>query len=231
MVPISVSLLIVLPVAAVTAIWLLRGGIADRYVLPATIGAAILTGYFISRLPAFCRFLVFLLVFGILTSKIVLLLPGVLRGATPAWQPKAGQYLVQSNPGQPDADLPLAVSNSESFLQIWYYLPAPVRARAYFLADPVMAANITGTDTVDQGLLRLRKVVSLNVVPYKEFLEAHRRFKVLAPGENLHWNEWLIQQLRRDGCRLTVLETDGKSHLFLSECAPSGPQVTAAPPR
>lgn len=211
----AVSLSLLLPAMALFLTWLAQGGFAPRYILPMVIGAAISFGYCCATMPAFPRLLI-LLILGVsggvqcaLTLQKAWL---ALTTRPPAMAERNLQMLgipLEKNP------FPLAVSSGSQFLELALESQAKWRQLLLFVADPKHAAQLTGFDSVDVGLQRLRTLLGLNVQDYQSFRRQHRRFYLLARGDR---SEWLVPVLLRDGCGLRLLGVQGASRIYWSEC-------------
>lgn len=211
----AVCLSFLMPVGAVTATWLMHGGFSPRYVLPAVLGVAISFAFFSTKLS--------------LVSRLALLLLFCLSAAVDcansvrrAWTANTGsgrlgaaQYISSLELPGKRYELPLVLGNAGMFLEASIQSPLELRKRVFFVADRRHAVKITGTDSVDVGLLRLRRVAPLNVIDYEIFRRQYARFYVLSAGNRF---EWLVDQLTLDGCQLSLIRSERPWKLFRSEC-------------
>jgi hypothetical protein len=102
-----------------------------------------------------------------------------------------------------EAGRAVAVTGGLTFAQLWYYAPPALRPSLFFVADPESARRQSGSDTIDTGLIALSHWAPVNVLGYREFLDAHREFSVYAFGSG-----WLIARLEADDIPL-VAEVSG----------------------
>ncbi|HYN06797.1 MAG TPA: glycosyltransferase family 39 protein [Vicinamibacterales bacterium] len=94
---------------------------------------------------------------------------------------------------------PLVVSSGLWFLQLWFYSTPEQRARLLYVADPPLARELTGSDTLDRGYIALSRVTDIRVTGYGAFTATSRDAYVYSLGAH-----WLVDKLRRD--RATVDE-------------------------
>ncbi len=110
---------------------------------------------------------------------------------------------------------PTVVSSRLQFLQYWYYLPADLKGRVVYLADPGEALKRTGSDTIDRGYLALARWTPVPVEGYETFTSRHTSFRVYEAGSG-----WLLARLTESGARIEPIGTGPAGRLF---------QVTMAP--
>lgn len=212
---VAISLMLVLPLTAAGVAWMLKGGFTPRYVLPMVAGASMVFGICCSRMSAGQKVFILLLLLGLGTYQCG---SSVWRAAK---EQRAGRSARTQTPFQrlmADAERgpgPLVISSGKEFLEEFGRRTGGKPAGKLFVADPRLAVKISGTDSVDLGLLGLRKVVELNVIEYEQFKRQYNRFSVLAGQDGM---EWLVPQLTEDGCRLNLIGKDGPFMLFRSEC-------------
>jgi 4-amino-4-deoxy-L-arabinose transferase-like glycosyltransferase len=133
-------------------------------------------------------------------------MPGLMRGPD---NPLARLALPSGNDSP---DTPVVVSDGRLFLQMFYYCPPELRSRLYFLADSEAAMKYTGAGNVDVELPAMTSYLSLNVVPYRQFIASHKRFQLYGPyGTNFDWN---ASRLLDDGARLELQGRFGGDMLF-----------------
>jgi hypothetical protein len=120
---------------------------------------------------------------------------------------------------------PTVVASSLQFLQFWYYVPAGLKARMWYVADPAEAVERTGSDTFDRGYLALARWTSVPVLNYDTFIAAHRSFRVYQAGSG-----WLLEKLAEDGATVEEIgvERGGRLYRVTMPSAPDGSPPRAA---
>lgn len=219
----GVALMAVFPIIAFLALKLFRGGMAGRYILPVTLGAAILLGLAASRLPR-------------RHAAAILVLLLVLHGVQAA---SAGRDFIRSmrQHNSPDtvdkwihrayfSSMPIVIVDGIAFLERWHHTPHEAQKFMYYLTDRARAVAATGTDSVDLTLERFSKIVPVNVVPYGQFLAQAPRFLVLTSNRE---NAWGDRDLVRDGCTLVLLDAAGAHRLFSADCGRKMPRADSNP--
>jgi hypothetical protein len=100
----------------------------------------------------------------------------------------------------------VCVTGGLVYLQYWYYTPPARSAHLCYLADPATARRVTGSDSLDEGLLHLRRWSAISVHDYNLFVVNHPTFTVYAAGSG-----WLLERLWEAGAdvRETGVDTGG----------------------
>jgi hypothetical protein len=213
------ALLFILPAAAFAVTWLFQGGLYHRYALPVVLGGALVFGAASARMPAGHQLATLLALLGIGGFDFAVLVKRTLWGETPVGEAGVLHPIRPVIRSLDSTQGPLAISSGTQFLGFSLARPEKARHRVFYLTDPSRAVASTGTDSIDKGLLGLRMAGGLNVMEYEQFIRRYRRFSVLAGH---HWTEWLVPQLVRDGCRLTMTALYEGSMLFRAECDAPG---------
>jgi hypothetical protein len=112
-------------------------------------------------------------------------------------------------------NLPIVVQDPRDYLQMAHYAKPELAKRLYYLADPNISLQYTGSVGLDISLTDLSKILPLHVVPYQSFLESHRQFL-------LFWGKpqeedlvgWQLPKLYKDGARLELVEQSKQRLLF-----------------
>jgi len=188
-----------LPLFALILAKAFTGAFTERYALPAVAGVSLLValvpaGYETSR-PRMAAGLALALTVSFVIVQFFFM-PEVLR-APDGPLPKLALPLGNNPP-----DTPVVVSDGRLFAQMLYYCPPELRRRLYFLADSDAAVKYTGAGNVDLELTSMSSYQSLNVVPYRQFVAAHKRFQLYGPfGTKFDWNG---PRLVDDGARLQL---------------------------
>lgn len=218
----GLSLLVVYPGALWIACRLFGGGIAHRYLLPVSLGAAILLGITLDRLAkkhaaAIAAIMAGFFLVGAGTAGL-LLLRSFGRRAPVTFVDLCVHRAVSSG-------RPLVVSSGLVFLPGWHYSDILVQKNLYYVADPQRAAAITGRDSMDKTLVRFARLTDVRIVDYRTLLERSRQFYLLAGDEMF---EWMRMQLIREGCNLRLLDLSDTYGLYTVDCSHAGPVVESA---
>ena len=118
---------------------------------------------------------------------------------------RARPLLVQ----QLDHPEPLVMTNGIVFLQCWYYATPEWRGRVTYLDDPAEAFTYAASDTIDRGLLALKRWAPVSVQPYRDFIAVHREFRVYGLGAG-----WLLDRLRSSGATVDVIGREADATLY-----------------
>jgi hypothetical protein len=102
-------------------------------------------------------------------------------------------------------DLPVVISDNQTFLQLSMYGPPQVRSRLVYLVDFEAARHRLGMNNGDRLVAALSQSQPLAVEEYKPFVRKHGRF--LFYGAESMW-EWHLAQLRQDGAELKPIGPD-----------------------
>jgi hypothetical protein len=179
------------PVLGVALGGALSGGLVPRYVLPAAVAFAIAIPYLVWRFAprngwadaVLCGVLVAAMAHTVVDS----LRPGrfVFRS------PLADRGVLGEALAGPD---PVVVTGGLVFLQFWYYAPSAMRQQLTYVADPDAALRLTGSNTIDRGLMAIARWAPVRVEPYDAFVASHPSFLVYAHGSG-----WILERLAEAG--------------------------------
>ncbi len=102
-------------------------------------------------------------------------------------------------------DLPIAVSNGATFVEMNHHESPQVIARLYYLKDRAAALKYDGTNYYyDFEALDDMKRAGFpfhgNIDPYSDFIAQHRQFLIYADPD-----EWLPLKLQQDGAKFTLV--------------------------
>ena len=204
--------LLSLPVAGTIAAKIVHAGMAARYVLPAALGAAVAVGHVVNRAPAALR----TAFFGLLLLSFnceLFLANGVLKtapfGITDQTDSVARQIETIAR-GQ-DPRFPIVVSSGLQYVPMFYYASAAIRARLHALADPEAAVKFAGTDSVDVGLLALRRYFPVQVAPYKDFAGQYPEFLLVS---NSGMFDWWPDRFVAEGHTLQLVAVSGQDKIY-----------------
>jgi hypothetical protein len=198
------------PLGAMILAKTITNAFTDRYALPAVIGVSAIFAWTLSRRMD-CRPGPGLAVAAIILATFVAKGTGLqqsLEGSVNA-QAATYQFLQVNNEGR----IPIVIQDPHLFFELSHYAADKGGSRLIYLADVTLGLKYTGTDTVERGLLELRKWAPLDVEDFHRFCASHSEFLIYShPRET--W-AWLIPELKRQGRRLVVKAKNGNQLLFL----------------
>ncbi len=91
-----------------------------------------------------------------------------------------------------DTGLPIAISDGSLFFPLVHYTSSRTSSRLCYLADPELASQYIGSDSLDLDLLAYRKLISLQVIEARPFLRTHTPFLLYVTPD---WN-WILWALK-----------------------------------
>jgi hypothetical protein len=103
----------------------------------------------------------------------------------------------------------VCVSGGLMYLQFWCYAPPLLKQRLCYLADPDAARRLVDTDSIDNGLLALRRWTAVSVHDYDRFVEAHATFIVYGAGSG-----WVLQRLSESGASVRETGVELGAHIY-----------------
>jgi hypothetical protein len=224
--------LVALPLIGFAVAKIAHGPFVERYFLPSIFGFATGAALVLRSAPAKTLLAAAILIFIALSSQEVGFWKGLKSRETIASiTAPLTKLAVKSN----FLDLPIVLSDSGCFVEIWHYAPAAIFRRAVALPDPESAVAYTGIDTVDKLVLALRPYGPPGIQDFASFRVAHPRFLLYSDGSRY---DWLATRLVHDGYRVERLSWDLGGAAYLVEAPqPREPSTTyslptsAAPPR
>ncbi len=209
----------ILPLIAVLVGFAFTGVFTLRYALPAIIGVSILAGAGLHHAFDGRRGGGLLLV--VLFLGWFLALEG--RALNAASDTTRRDVECERLLAGAEGSLPIAVADPHTFLKLASQLPADLRARVVYLADPGAAQRHLGYDTVDRGLVDLESWFGVNVEPFRPFIEKTPRFLLLARTYDEHgetWRmAWIFAELATTKARVELVARNPDDLLFLVESA------------
>jgi hypothetical protein len=178
---------------------------AARYAMPAVLGAAVLLAFVADRRTA-----------GSLPLALVLSALFLGRCAQATWRDYRQLGEVRAGIARAnallerhgDGNLPIAIDDPFTFLQLVHYAPAPLRARLVYLSNPEAARRHNCHDPRDWCLRQLRQWADVPVRDYGSFIAAHRHFLVYGD------TDWLRRTLEADGVRCRPCTAPAAPPLF-----------------
>jgi hypothetical protein len=110
-------------------------------------------------------------------------------------------------------DLPVVISDGNTYLQMTYYASPKSKKRVFFLQDGQKAVQYSGTDSVDKAYELLPSYLPLQVEPLSEFVAAHRTF--LFEVEDQGGFNWLPGYLQAEASSVQLVGADGTRKMYL----------------
>ena len=117
------------------------------------------------------------------------------------------------------ADLPIAIGDPRTFMQLGYYASPRLKRRITYLSDPGRSLKYVDFDTFDAGMDKLRPWFQLNVVEYAAFLRRYNRFLVYTEPQAA-WG-WSLLALLDDGYHPVILWQNGSRILMRIDPPPA----------
>jgi hypothetical protein len=199
-----------LPVAGVILAKTITGAFTDRYAMAGVIGVSILLAWSLScRLD--CRPGLGLAITAVIFGMFVALAVRSQRNLAKSVQEEAATYrFLQSQSGV--GKIPVVIAAPHLFFELSHYSAGRRAIELIYLADIPLALEYTGTDTVERGLLELKRWAPLNVEDFHRFCASHGEFLIYGYPDLYGW---LNQELIRQGRQLVVTARNGDQLLFL----------------
>jgi hypothetical protein len=201
--------LLLLPFPTALVLHLFHGMMVDRYVVASLLGVALSLGCVMSlaRGRVVLIFAVFIL------STIALHEFTFWRSAHSfrLENPASPVEALLQKAGHPD--LPVVISDGNTYLQTAYYASPESRKRIFFLEDEQKAVQYAGTDSVDKGMQIFQIYVHLQAGPLSEFVAVHRTF--LFEVEDQGGFNWLPGYLQAEAASIQLMGADGTRKIYL----------------
>ncbi len=112
-----------------------------------------------------------------------------------------------------DTGLPIAISEGHLFFQLAHYTPSRTSSRLCYLADPELASQYTGSDTVDLDLLAYSKATSLKVIEARPFLRTRAPFLLYVPPDLWQW-DWILSALKDRSAQIQFVDMTHDGTLY-----------------
>jgi hypothetical protein len=176
-----------IPVFVMVAGMLLTHMFIPRYALLGLTGVVLLTPAVVARLsggrslPAF-----------VMLALAVLRLVVVTATIPPPGNPLAGESVLLKALAQG----PVVVAEGQTFMQVWYYTPEPLKSNLVFLVDSVASVKYGPSDAIDSSMTGLRRWYPFRVIDYRDFATPGKEFRVL---QNPIMPGWLLRKVAADG--------------------------------
>jgi hypothetical protein len=185
-----------IPVIAVAAAYVAKGGMTDRYMMPAIVGAALSIGALTSTFrPTFraAALSIILLNYGLTElSSLLFYAKGRTLDSRDAISRPCETFLASLGEDPP----PVVIADGLGYMQLALYCDPETRSQIFAIADPAAAAASSNADVIDRTLLLVRPYFPVNVTEYDDFIAQHGSFLLRVNGNT--W-EWLPKKLLEDG--------------------------------
>lgn len=197
-----------IPILAMILAKTITGAFTDRYAMPAVIGVTVLLSWSLSALTDQRGEL------GLFLMICILGLFGVsLRTAHQQLlydrQSRAGTY--EFLQAQSAAGIPIVIAAPHLFFELSYRTELEGGRRFVYLADRNLALRYTDTDTVELGLIALKRWAPLDVQDFQQFRTSHTTFLVFGYPAPF---AWLIPDLVRNGQCVTATAEHDQQFLY-----------------
>jgi hypothetical protein len=173
----------------------LTGAFTPRYALSGVVGAAVVVPLFLWWISRRSRAVeAVLLVVLAVSVAIGSLGPALVFHDPVVDRPKLVEQL--------RASPVVVVAGPVQFLQLWYYAPAELRPRLWYVADPARSLRYLQRDTGDRGFIKLARWAPIGVRTYEQLID-QRSFELYDDGSG-----WLPAQLQDAGAIVTGSATE-----------------------
>jgi hypothetical protein len=206
---------VLLPTVAIFLAKFVTGAFTSRYAIYTVIGLSILLAWSLARIGRESRALGLVLAGMTVGCWLILAVRHYQQFASNAVEErKTFEFLSSAS-----TDLPVVIASPHLFF-VESRLAAGERwGRFIYLADASLALKYKNTDTVERGLLALKRYAPLDVKDYRSFAASHQRFLVYFFADPFGW---VMQDLIRSGRSITVTGRNGDNLLYLvDEASPS----------
>lgn len=106
---------------------------------------------------------------------------------------------------------PVIIDDGLQFFEQWYYLPSDLQARVSYVADPESDARWAEHDTVDVGMLELRKWYGMPIRYYEEVAVPGTSFLIYHDAGG---PQWLPSRLLLEGAHVEMIATKGNKAIL-----------------
>jgi hypothetical protein len=175
-----------------------------RYALLGLTGVVLLTPAVVARLARGRALPAFLLL-----ALAVLRLIVVTGTIPPPANPLAGESVLLKALEQG----PVVVAEGQTFMQVWYYTPEPLKSNLVFLVDSTASVKygFFNTASIDAAMAYLRHWYPFRVIDYRDFATPGKDFRVL---QNPLKPGWLLAKVAADGGAETVEQYTNLRQLY-----------------
>jgi hypothetical protein len=219
-----------IPIMAMIVARTVTHAFTDRYALPAVLGLSLLTAWGARHLwekrsiPVAALVLLMGLAFVASTRFYRTTILQTSGGSIVSQRDlrRTQQFLLSQCK---DPTIPIAVSDTHTFMMLFYYGDPSIVARLVYLADPIDEAHYLGHNSIDQGMLDMVKPwFQAPVQPYASFATSTPRFWLFCAARENSWN-WVLPQLLADQRPIAMKAVDAGDLLFLVEGVSERPQI------
>jgi hypothetical protein len=200
---------IILPAVIGLAFAVLHAGFLYRYTILAVLSFPMAASYVLSALDRRLAVLLSILLLASLGAQEA-------GFREPYWFPikvaptEGVERLVKSAGHE---DLPVVVSDPNTYLQLAYYASPDANRRMVYVADPASALAYLGSGNGDQCMLALRPYLAVHVEQFANFVGIHREFLIYVDGSDI-WG-WVQTRMLHDGYALDVVAIDHERRVYL----------------
>lgn len=222
---------VVIPMICFTLAKLVTGAFVNRYAVASVIGFGLVAGYGVAM--SFRRQPAMRLITAVcLGGWFIVGQARELRHPTYDLLPVRAEAMTRPSEwlrSVADQSLPLVVAEAHTFTALSHYAPADVTSRLVYLADPELALQRLGHNSVERGMLDLLGPwFGMNVKPFRPFMAEHSRFLVYGSFVGVGFLNWLLPELQARGMHIELLNQAGDTLLLLAS-RDSGPAVAVVP--
>lgn len=179
------------------------GGYTPRYGWPVVLGLAVAFVYLLQSVRAPFVYISAALVVGCVAQDVM----DIKYGA-----PRA-DFSSVTRLSQAEQGLPVVIASGYEFLKVRKYAPAELRPRLISIADPDLAIERIGTDSIDRANALLMNFVPLPFKRFDQLASGYPRFYFASGGGF----EWLTSYLIAKGYHLELLgPVDGGLTLYMA---------------
>jgi hypothetical protein len=201
-----------MPIFMLIAMKLVHGAVLERYMLPVVLGFATGLACILPRLQPPAAMLIGVLLFlALLAQESTHSLPQLYLMSSDTTPARQIEDFVDSAGHE---DLPVVVSNGQSYFELLYYDPSERSQRFVTLVDPKAAMNYAHSDFLDKNMLALKAYapLRLRLETVQTFTPSHPEFLLYSAGDL--W-DWWPTRLLHDGYGLEMLAMRGSSRVYL----------------
>ena len=206
--------LLALPFIGYVAAKLTHSGMTERYVLAAVLGISLAAGCILPLLDRKSVILAVSFLAALLAVQEAAFWVAHAHHLTGFDSPADSLAGLVTSAGHPD--LPVVISDGLEYLPIAHYATPPWSERFVNLVDPQAALIFAGNDSLDRGLIVLRRFATLRVYDYPDFASQHPTFLLYSSnGSGRDPHDWWPERLFRDGYALKVIAVDHQRTIYL----------------
>jgi len=222
---IALAGLLALPVIGVGVAMVVVGAFAARYMLPATLGLAVLATIALHGLFRGRATLALASSFVLAASLLYVASMTISLDKQERERQQGLTAWIQANE---DQRLPVVVAQPKAFLSLAQYAPASLASRLIFLGDTAQADSYLHQDTAERGFAALKRWFPPTILTYADLRARNRSFLLLADWSDFGIRDWALSKLLDDRARMQLVGRNRDVQLFLVEL-PNGPATGRHP--